>query len=50
MEAVPEALGQSLHGLSLHDNPWHCDCGLRPLRDWLVRTNVARLYEPVCMK
>ena len=50
VEAVPEALGQSLHGLSLHDNPWHCDCGLRPLRDWLVRTNVARLYEPVCMK
>ena len=38
----------SLHGVSLHDNPWHCDCHLRQLRDWMVRTNVPRLYEPTC--
>ena len=41
-------LGSGLHGISLHDNPWHCDCDLRPLRDWLVQTNVPRLYEPTC--
>ena len=41
-------LGSGLHGISLHDNPWHCDCDLRPLRDWLGQTNVPRLYEPTC--
>jgi len=41
-------LGTALHGISLHDNPWHCDCHLRQLRDWLVQTNVPRLYEPTC--
>ncbi len=41
-------LGSGLHGISLHDNPWHCDCDLRPFRDWLVQTNVPRLYEPTC--
>ena len=41
-------LGTSLHGISLHDNPWNCDCHLRQLRDWLVQTNVPRLYEPTC--
>ena len=25
-----------LHSLTLHGNPWGCDCGLRPLLDWLV--------------
>ena len=28
-----------LHSLTLHGNPWTCDCGLRPLLDWLVRHN-----------
>ena len=41
-------LGTALHGISLHDNPWQCDCHLRQLRDWLVQTNVPRLYEPTC--
>ena len=41
-------LGSSLHGISLHDNPWNCDCQLRHLRDWLVQKNIPRLYEPTC--
>ena len=44
----PLQLGSGLHGVSLHGNPWHCDCHLRQMRDWLVETNVPRLYEPVC--
>jgi len=38
----------SLHGVSLHQNPWHCDCQLKNLRDWLTKSNVPRLFEPVC--
>jgi len=38
----------SLHGISLHENPWHCDCQLKNLRDWLTKSNVPRLFEPVC--
>ena len=41
-------LPSSLHGVALHDNPWHCDCHLRELRDWMVRNNVPRLFEPTC--
>ena len=41
-------LPSSLHGVALHDNPWHCDCHLRQLRDWMVRNNVPRLFEPTC--
>ena len=50
LRVIPEPLqlGSGLHGVSLAGNPWHCDCRLRLLRDWLVETNVPRLYEPVC--
>ena len=44
----PLQLGSGLHGVSLHGNPWHCDCQLRQMRDWLVEANVPRLYEPLC--
>ncbi len=37
-----------LHGLELADNPWACDCRLRPLKEWLVRQNVPFAAEPVC--
>lgn len=35
-----ESLGR-LVGLVLHNNPWRCDCRLRPLRDWTME---HRLY------
>ena len=42
------SLPSSLHGIALHDNPWHCDCRLSSLRSWLATSNVPRLTEPVC--
>lgn len=37
-----------LHGIELHDNPWHCDCGLRALKLWLIHKNVPYTIEPLC--
>ena len=41
-------LPPSLHGISLHDNRWSCDCYLRAMRLWLARSNVPRPIDPVC--
>jgi hypothetical protein len=47
--AAPAAvLPAGLHGISLHDNPWRCDCRLRALRGWLASSNVPRPSEPLC--
>ncbi|KAF6216344.1 hypothetical protein GE061_000685 [Apolygus lucorum] len=29
-----------LRSLVLHNNPWRCDCQLKPLRDWVVEHNL----------
>uniref|UniRef100_T1IY13 Ig-like domain-containing protein n=1 Tax=Strigamia maritima TaxID=126957 RepID=T1IY13_STRMM len=39
---------RSLHGIDLHDNPWHCDCRLRPARQWVLKANVPLSVVPVC--
>lgn len=39
---------QSLHGLELANNPWNCTCGLRPLREWMLRQNVPYGTPPAC--
>ncbi|XP_015221367.2 platelet glycoprotein Ib beta chain [Lepisosteus oculatus] len=36
-----------LQGVSLHGNPWACDCGLLYLRAWLLRQEHRGLYRNV---
>lgn len=38
----------SLKGIELYGNPWNCSCYLRPLREWLLRTNIPIGVPPVC--
>ncbi|XP_015116361.1 leucine-rich repeat-containing protein 24 [Diachasma alloeum] len=50
---VPEMtlpLNGNLHGLTLHNNPWLCNCRLRPMQDWLKQSAPAAPQEsdPVC--
>ncbi|XP_056636882.1 leucine-rich repeat-containing protein 4 [Diorhabda sublineata] len=37
-----------LHGVELHENPWHCDCRLRSVKEWLLRNNIPYPENPVC--
>lgn len=37
-----------LHGVELHDNPWNCDCRLRPVKEWLTHHNIPYPIAPVC--
>lgn len=37
-----------LHGVDLHDNPWYCDCNLRPVKIWLTAKNIPHPVHPVC--
>ncbi|XP_050040000.2 leucine-rich repeat, immunoglobulin-like domain and transmembrane domain-containing protein 3 [Dermacentor andersoni] len=37
-----------LHSLDLSDNPWHCDCSLRSLRQWMHQRNVPLSVPPRC--
>lgn len=38
----------NLHELTVHNNPWNCDCRLRKLRKWLVEQNVPYQVSPMC--
>ncbi|XP_040563746.1 uncharacterized protein [Lepeophtheirus salmonis] len=45
-----QTLPASLHGISLHDNRWMCDCRLRNFRHWLTKNQyVPRPVEPACI-
>jgi len=37
-----------LHSLTLHGNPWACDCHLRPLLNWLQDANLPMVDLPKC--
>ncbi|KAK2576093.1 hypothetical protein KPH14_007428 [Odynerus spinipes] len=43
-------LGGNLRGLTLHNNPWLCDCRLRTLQAWLKESAPAapQESEPIC--
>ncbi|XP_045123596.1 leucine-rich repeat-containing protein 24-like [Portunus trituberculatus] len=41
---------RNLHEVTVHNNPWNCDCRLRKLREWLVEKNVPHEVSPVCAK
>lgn len=39
---------RSLHSVSLHSNPWICDCGILYLRAWLLRQSASfKSYQDV---
>lgn len=37
-----------VHGVELHENPWHCDCRMRPVKIWLTENNVPTAVDPAC--
>lgn len=37
-----------VHGVELHENPWHCDCGMRPVKVWLTKNNIPTAIDPSC--
>jgi len=37
-----------VHGVELHENPWHCDCRMRPVKVWLTDNNVPTAVDPAC--
>ena len=42
------ALPRKLHGVDLHNNPWHCDCKLKHLMSWLVNYKIPASIEAKC--
>ncbi|XP_022904401.1 leucine-rich repeat-containing protein 24 [Onthophagus taurus] len=37
-----------LNAVELQENPWHCDCRLRPIKEWLQKYNIPISESPVC--
>lgn len=37
-----------VHGVELHENPWHCDCNMRPVKVWLTKNNIPTAVDPSC--
>lgn len=41
---------KALHGLNLNDNPWTCDCRLRPMRQWMLDHKINSVTAPSCAR
>ncbi|MPC64008.1 Leucine-rich repeat-containing protein 4C [Portunus trituberculatus] len=41
---------KALHGLNLNNNPWTCDCRLRPMRQWMLDHKITSVTAPTCGK
>lgn len=39
---------KKVHGVELHENPWHCDCKMRPVKLWLTENNIPTAIDPLC--
>lgn len=44
----PETIPRVTGGISLHRNPWRCDCYLRNFHSWLLNTNKPIMVNLVC--
>lgn len=47
-ESFVQFLPAKMAAIELHDNPWHCDCHLKPIREWLVANNIPVAIKPLC--
>ncbi|XP_050442783.1 leucine-rich repeat-containing protein 24-like [Adelges cooleyi] len=47
MAGTIESLNK-VHGVELHENPWHCDCNMRPVKVWLTKNNIPTIVDPSC--
>ena len=41
---------KSLQHLTLNNNPWTCDCRLRPMRQWMLDNKIASVTAPTCAR
>ena len=48
LEALLLILLSGLHAIELSNNPWACDCRLRPLKHWLLSNNVPHSKDLTC--
>lgn len=42
-------LPKALHGISLQNNRWTCDCRLTDVHSWLINYNTPQIEEPKCI-
>ncbi|KAJ8683680.1 hypothetical protein QAD02_019472 [Eretmocerus hayati] len=52
IESLPSPTMSGLHGLTLHNNPWLCDCELIELHNWLISSSqqIPQEFEPKCLQ
>lgn len=41
-------LPESLKGIELQENPWHCDCHILHFHSWLLDFKIPHNVEPIC--